>query len=454
MPDKFTVAQVAANSESSERLRIFVSYARVDASDFAEYLVVALRLAGFDAYLDRHDIAKAEDWESRLSELINGSDTVVFVITPASVKSPRCEWEVSRAIALGKRLVPVQWMAVSEAEVPASLKRLNYAIFSSGQPFSGPLAELSDALRQDLVWLRKQTQLTEAAERWNRSDRSDDLLLRGATLVDARLWANQRKSNAPEISPSLVAFIGAGEEAETARNSKEKQRLVEIAAAQAQREQALAAAEANRYWRRVVTVSSFVIVSGLLALSLWQWQKAVQSQRAAVRATAVIDIIEGLLEPSVSGAQPSSVTLTAIRNMKKLAAVEIKEKAILWFDPKPPNNQYEELAFKKMGFKVDRAVSLDQAQQMLLGKYDLVISHFGRSGSEKENSNAYRLLRWRDANGVPKKPVIVYAAGGAEFACAAQRDGFYDETDDAYDLFSTVLLAIQNQAPPDRCLKR
>src|SRR6476646_3408615 len=98
----------------ADRLRVFISYARSDASDFAEYLVVALKLAGFDAYLDRHDIAKAEDWENRLGDLINKSDTVVFVITPASVQSLRCDWEVKRSVELGKRLVPVQWMAVPE----------------------------------------------------------------------------------------------------------------------------------------------------------------------------------------------------------------------------------------------------------------------------------------------------------------------------------------------------
>src|SRR5262245_4775777 len=119
----------------ADKLRVFISYARQDASDFAEYLVVALKLAGFSAYLDRHDIAKAENWEARLSDLIARSDTVVFIVTPASIKSERCGWEVKQTLALGKRLVPVQWIAVPEAEVPVELKRLNYTIFNSGEAF-------------------------------------------------------------------------------------------------------------------------------------------------------------------------------------------------------------------------------------------------------------------------------------------------------------------------------
>jgi hypothetical protein len=48
---------MAEQKESNEVLasnlanqpRVFISYARADASDFAEYLAVALKYAGFDA---------------------------------------------------------------------------------------------------------------------------------------------------------------------------------------------------------------------------------------------------------------------------------------------------------------------------------------------------------------------------------------------------------------------
>src|SRR6266852_12112 len=143
----------------ADKLSLFISYARTDASDFAEYLVVALKLAGFNAYLDRHYIAKGEDWEARLGDLIAKSDTVIFVITPASIRSERCDWEVKHTLSLGKRLVPVQWIGVPEAEIPVALKRLNYTIFATGQQFSAPMAELADALQQDLGWLRQQTEL-------------------------------------------------------------------------------------------------------------------------------------------------------------------------------------------------------------------------------------------------------------------------------------------------------
>lgn len=49
-----------------DALRVFISYARRDASAFAEELLQGLEVAGFEAFLDRHDIAAGEDWEARL----------------------------------------------------------------------------------------------------------------------------------------------------------------------------------------------------------------------------------------------------------------------------------------------------------------------------------------------------------------------------------------------------
>src|SRR4051794_17397652 len=187
----------------AEKPSIFFSYARSDSSALAEELAAGLELVGFRPYLDHQDIAAAENWEARLGALILSADTVVFILSPAAVRSERCAWEVDRAGELGKRLIPVQGAPVPEADVPERLRRLNYIFFREGQSFARPLRELADALRQDVEWIREHTRLSEAAARWQARDRgtgaANDLLLRGAELADARAWVTRRKENAPEI---------------------------------------------------------------------------------------------------------------------------------------------------------------------------------------------------------------------------------------------------------------
>ena len=69
--------------------------------------MTGLRLLGFNAVIDRRDIAAGEEWEGRLASLIHAADTVLFVISPEAIRSERCGWEVAEAIAASKRLIPI-----------------------------------------------------------------------------------------------------------------------------------------------------------------------------------------------------------------------------------------------------------------------------------------------------------------------------------------------------------
>src|SRR5215470_18790338 len=111
-------------ADAGETFKVFISYSRRDAADFADELVAGLELAGFAPFIDRHDIKPGEPWEDRLGGLIAQSDTVVCVVTPAAVKSERCTWEVERTLEQSKRLLPVVHKAVPESEIPERLRRL------------------------------------------------------------------------------------------------------------------------------------------------------------------------------------------------------------------------------------------------------------------------------------------------------------------------------------------
>ena len=201
---------------STEKMKIFISYARADGSALAEELVTGLKLLGFEPLLDRHDIAAAEEWEARLGVLIERADTIVFIISPAAVKSGRCAWEVDCAAKFGKRLIPIKgYYPVPEVEVPEKLRRLNYIFFPEGQSSLKPLTDLTIALRQDVEWVREHTRLTELATRWDarrrKSGGADELLLRGDDLTDATAWVIRRKNDAPEITALQQSFLDASE---------------------------------------------------------------------------------------------------------------------------------------------------------------------------------------------------------------------------------------------------
>ena len=199
-------------AEAADKIKVFVSYARED-TGFASDLVAALQACGFEAYIDQEDIAPGEPWQDRLRGLIESADTVVYVISPDSLTSEHCSWEVDETLRLNKRLLPIVWRDFDEATVPDSLSSLNYTFFNADRSFAVGLKELSEALRVDHLWIREHTRIGALARRWDQRGRTEALLLRGAELETASAWAERRPRGAPELSDAQVDLIAASKDA-------------------------------------------------------------------------------------------------------------------------------------------------------------------------------------------------------------------------------------------------
>ena len=224
--------------ESAGRSKVFISYSRADLG-FADELVAALGMAAeFEILFDRIGIGHGEEWRGRLGRLIVESDTVVFILSPDSVASEVCAWEVEEARRLSKRIIPVLWRAVDFARVPAGLSAINAVPFDGERAVSG-LPKLITALNSDLAWLREHTRLGERAADWEESGRASAYLLRGAALGAVRDWLAARPANAPETTELQRVFIQASEEEESRLLGEDRKRLEEL-------EKAKAIAEAER----------------------------------------------------------------------------------------------------------------------------------------------------------------------------------------------------------------
>lgn len=270
--------------------KVFVSYARQDCSALAEELVTALELLQFEGYLDRSDIAAGEDWEHRLDSLIRQADTVVFVLSPRSVQSERCAWEVERALALSKRIIPVVGVPVDDASVPPPLQRLNYTHFTAGHSFARSLGQLADALRLDIGWIREHTRLGELALRWNERQQPDALLLRGDELSAGQAWMANWVPEFPPVTELQRSFIAASADAQTRRESLERQQNEAIGKANAERAEAL-----TRREEALVSLKRRTLLGGVIAVALslglggMAWWSLQLRRRAEVAERTAID---------------------------------------------------------------------------------------------------------------------------------------------------------------------
>lgn len=198
---------------------VFLSYSRSD-SPFADKLFATLEARGFDVFQDKHDILSSKSWRDRLLDLISKADAVVFVITPDSIGSKTCNWELEQAIRLNKRMIPILAEPTDFAAIPFRLTELNYIFFTDTGTYENSAEQLITALNTDIDWVRDHTRLGDLARRWDKLRRRRTMLLWGHDLREARAWLIKRPPEAPEPDELLKTFILDSRDAQTRRRQK------------------------------------------------------------------------------------------------------------------------------------------------------------------------------------------------------------------------------------------
>ncbi len=192
--------------QSGDRGKVFLSYSRRD-REGAQRVSDVLRDREFGVFRDTEDILPTEEWKERLEQLIEEADTIVFLLSPNSVSSEVCAWEVEHATSLSKRIAPIVIEEVDTADIPPLLARLNFIFCTERDRFDDAIDNLVSALSTDIDWIREHTRLHGLAQRWETGARPRRLLLRGQDVSDAETWRDDRPPEAPSLTVSQSAFI-------------------------------------------------------------------------------------------------------------------------------------------------------------------------------------------------------------------------------------------------------
>jgi TIR domain len=126
----------------------FISYSRRQSKAFAADLRGALLLESpsVRVWLDTRDIKPGRDWDEEIVEAIRNCDSLMFVMTPDSVRSKSvCKKEWARALKYKKPIVPL--LLDRKAEMPFRLEGREYI------DFTGDFDVGLERLYQHLQWL-------------------------------------------------------------------------------------------------------------------------------------------------------------------------------------------------------------------------------------------------------------------------------------------------------------
>src|SRR5262249_8434341 len=149
---------------------VFISYSRKD-QPFVRRLFDALKAAGRDAWVDWEGIPPTATWLSEIYSGIDGADTFVFVLSPASLAPEVCAQELAPALGSRKRIIPLVARDVSGQDVRAvsalaPLTTLNWIFCREADDFAAAFGKLRFALDTDLDYWHLSSDLLLRAKKW------------------------------------------------------------------------------------------------------------------------------------------------------------------------------------------------------------------------------------------------------------------------------------------------
>ena len=210
---------MAEASRKTEGLGIFISYSRREAA-IADTFVDALASRGFDVKIDRRHLEFGEKWQSELAEFIRLSDTVLWLVSDASIKSQWVNWELDEVARRNKRLVPVMVCDTPRDKLPRQLGEIHILPIEGLFDLGRDLDTLVRVLETDRAWLKGASRLQDRATEWMAKQRASALLLRGAGLDDAERWKDCRPLKAPAPAAEILELILASRRGASVRQRR------------------------------------------------------------------------------------------------------------------------------------------------------------------------------------------------------------------------------------------
>ena len=201
---------------------VFISYSRRD-KKFVHILHDALENSAKKTWVDWEDILPTSEWWQEIEKAIAGSDTFIFVISPASIASEYCNKEVEYAFNLHKRILPIVRQDVTDiTQVQAALSRHQWIFFRESDDFEIAFQRLLEAIALDLPHIHAHTKLLVRAIEWENKQRKDGFLLRGEDLEEAEKWLMESEAKSPKPTEIQVVYIQSSHKIEDANQQANK----------------------------------------------------------------------------------------------------------------------------------------------------------------------------------------------------------------------------------------
>ncbi|MCL4880516.1 MAG: TIR domain-containing protein [Anaerolineae bacterium] len=230
------------NQQSTNEL--FISYSRRD-NTFVQNLIGDLRTRGIDPWFDQEDIDKGRKWWEEIKQGIIRANAFVFVISPDSLRSQVCNWELAFARQHNKRIIPfliddrvfgedvqtgigdASWrnpegQQIRASENWSSLQSIN---FISSKECNTCVDQIIATARADFDHVDAHRRFLVRAHEWEIKGRKAAFVLSGGDLKEAQEWLVTSWDKIPQPLTLHREYVAASQ-----LHAKKQRRRIAVAA--------------------------------------------------------------------------------------------------------------------------------------------------------------------------------------------------------------------------------
>ncbi|NEO33827.1 MAG: TIR domain-containing protein [Symploca sp. SIO3C6] len=181
---------------------VLISYADEDRA-MMEKIGNSLRREGITVWTNKTDIQTGENFSEAINRGIEQTDKLVYLLSPASVKSSYTQQELDLAVSLNKRIIPVLVRETDPKLIPKVLQKLQYIDLTDNvtkEDYRLDESQLLRIINQEQAYYNEHKILLTKALKWKQQNENPSILLRGYNLRSAETWlkvAKKRRQHSP-----------------------------------------------------------------------------------------------------------------------------------------------------------------------------------------------------------------------------------------------------------------
>ncbi|MEB3295894.1 MAG: toll/interleukin-1 receptor domain-containing protein [Synechococcales bacterium] len=191
---------------------VFLAYADSDGA-IAQQIRASLMRFGLTVWTNKTNIQTGELFQEAIQRGVAAADTVVCLLSPASLRSHYFQQELDYALSLNKRIISLLIDTVEPDQMPIALRDLQYVgLVDDRDRFNDinlaikfNLTKIIKSLRQDADYYETHKILLVKALKWRRQNCNSSLLLRGYNLRRAEAWLKVAQSRSQHSPTALQA---------------------------------------------------------------------------------------------------------------------------------------------------------------------------------------------------------------------------------------------------------